>query len=183
MGSCLSWCLGRGDKAQQASAKEELVRFSSLRGSKVVVSGFCVGGEGTALANAPLLQTRSYFEFKIIDKGEFFLGVARRSQHDLDKQLGERKNSWSFYSGAGGGDFANGDVIGCSYDLSQVRSCLEFYLNGQRIDSATIRDVKGDVYPAVSVRNATLEANFGHRAFAFPPPLGFDGVIYSQDLI
>jgi hypothetical protein len=39
----------------------------------------------------------------------------------------------SFHSGPGGGDFKVGDIIGVSFDLSQVRSVLEFYLNGERV--------------------------------------------------
>jgi hypothetical protein len=61
---------------------------------------------------------------------------------------------------------------------------LEFYLNGEKIDSATIRDVKGDVFPAISVSPpAMLEANFGQTPFSFKPPDNFDAIIFSRDML
>jgi hypothetical protein len=37
-------------------------------------------------------STRS--TLRVMGAGEFFIGVARKGNADLDKQLGERKNSW-----------------------------------------------------------------------------------------
>jgi len=180
MGACLSCCF----ESKKEENKPTLVHFSPFKGPEVKASNFTVSGKGTILANAPLLQTRAYWDCKLITKGEFFLGVARKGTHDLDKQLGERKNSWSFHSGPGGGDFKVGDVIGCSYDLSQVKSVLEFYLNGEKLESATIRDVKGDVFPAVSVvQPCMIEANFGQAPWAYKPPANFDAVIFSRDML
>jgi hypothetical protein len=47
-----------------------------------------------------------------------------------------------------------------------------------------VEDIKGDVYPAVSVANgAVLQANFGAMPFKRPPPEGFSEVILSQSPI
>ena len=80
--------------------------------------------------------------------------------------------------------FKSGDVISLSFDLSGIRAVLSFRLNGSPMDSARVEDIKGDVYPAVSVADgAVLQANFGAMPFKYPPPEGFSEVILSQSLI
>jgi hypothetical protein len=99
---------------------------------------------------------------------------------------------WSvrgLFSGVGCGPdgktaFKSGDVISLSFDLSGIRAVLSFRLNGAPMDSARVEDIKGDVYPAVSVADgAVLQANFGAMPFKYPPPEGFSEVILSQSLI
>lgn len=104
-------------------------------------------------------------EVTILEKGVFWVGVTRRSKDALEKHLGERANSWGLFSGPGGGDFQVGDVISISYDLSGIRAELLFSVNG--VPTGTkVNDVKGDVYPAVSVSDgAALQANFGATGY------------------
>jgi hypothetical protein len=93
-----------------------LVRFSDFKGKAVRASNYSVSGDGTCLANAALLQTKAFWELKVIELGQLFVlklcrgcslsslwlmigtfvvGVAARDGKDeLDKPLNERKNSW-----------------------------------------------------------------------------------------
>jgi hypothetical protein len=62
-------------KVGVSSAPEEsLVRKRSQRmrsqGPEIKASHFSVTGRGTVLANAPLLQTRAYWDLKIVQKGD-----------------------------------------------------------------------------------------------------------------
>lgn len=47
-----------------------------------------------AFANSPLIQTRAYFEITVLEKGEFYIGVARRDRKNLDGHLCDRKKAW-----------------------------------------------------------------------------------------
>lgn len=124
-------------------------------------SNWGVSGNGTCLANAVLIQTRAYWEITLLEKGTFWIGVCQRSKDALEKQLGERANSWGLFSGPGGEAYKPGDVISVSYDLSGIRAVMLFKLNGVAMD-AKVDGIKGDVYPAVSVADgAVLQANFG----------------------
>ena len=78
-----------------------------------------------------------------------------------------------------------GDIIGVSYDLSGVRAVLKFMLNGKDVPEWKKQNVHGDVYPAFSVtRGAEVEVNFGGNGKVFKYcPRGFEGVIFSMDLI
>jgi len=160
---------------------QPLVRFCDVKGPKVRTSNFSVSGEGSALANAILLQTFSYFETKIIEMGEFCIGVASKGE-PLNCHLNLRKKSWALHSQDA--QFKVNDIIGCTFDMSQVRPILDFYINGVKLNKATRRDVKGDVYPAVSVSGGChLQTNFGNSPFQFTPPPNFEGVIFSRDMI
>ena len=101
----------------------------------------------------------------VLELGPFWVGVTRRSKEGLEKHLGERANSWGMFSGPAGGSFKVGDVISISYDLSGIRAELLFSVNG--VPTGTkVSDVKGDVYPAVSVSDgASLQANFGATGY------------------
>ena len=52
-----------------------------FKGSKVVIDGYSIKGEGTVLADAPLHQDRVYWEVTVVKlpaNGKFSLGVSRR---------------------------------------------------------------------------------------------------------
>jgi len=177
-------CCFRAKKQESGAQQAALVRFSNVKGPACKSSNFSLSGVGTCFANAPLLQTRAYFDVKITEKGEFCIGVAVKNQKELEKHLNQRKQSWCLYSGEGGGKYAVGDVIGCSYDMGQVRPLLEFYHNGVKLPGVSIDEVKGDVHPAISVSGgAMLLANFGQAPFEYPPPDKFDPVMFSRDML
>ena len=130
-----------------------------------------------------LIQTRAYWEITILEAGTWWIGVAQRSKEGLEKQLGERPNSWGLFSGVGGQAYKPGDVLSISYDLSGIRAVLLFKLNGVAMDTK-VDGIKGDVFPAVSVADgAVLQANFGAMPYKYPMPEGFSPIILSKDLI
>lgn len=72
----------------------------SLTGTEVILlSNYLrITGTGGALATAPLVQSKSYFEVKIQQKGIWSVGLATR-QADLDKKYGGLdKESWCLCS-------------------------------------------------------------------------------------
>jgi len=244
----------------------------SLKGSHVLIHGQSVTGHGTVIANAALLQTRSYWEIRVLSLGDIWVGVAARSKIELDKPLGERSDSWGvhipartlatapidvaakstsaasapspvlssrsdtspsvpasitihpatvssitttatatvptkststapppanansasvFYSPTSSSDSSSsspqscqrGDIIGVSYDLSEVRPRLEFRFNGVLLDQFTVRDVRGDVYPAVSVhRGGSVEGCFS-APFRHAIPDLFEAIMLSRSVI
>jgi hypothetical protein len=180
----MSWCCCPFfGSASAPKSNVPLVRWSNLKGPETQVSNFSLQGKGTALCNAVLLQTRCYFEIKVLALGDFCVGVAAQNKTNLQKHLRERKDSW-FFSSADNKTLEVGDVIGITYDLSEVRPALTFYLNGTEIPGSQRTDIRGDVVAAASVSDgAHLEANFGQLNFAHPPPSGFGAIIFSMDII
>lgn len=116
-----------------------------------------------------------------MEMGDFCIGVGIRGTSDLDKQLSQRQQTWCLPVTAD--EYKVGDVLGCSYDMSGVKSLLRFYHNGILLDK-TISGVKGEVFPCFSVGGgANLAINFGQDPFEMPPEEGFEGVIFSMDMI
>lgn len=109
------------------------------------------------------------------------------SVESYDTSLSNRPDSWglSCQCGSGKDAFAVGDVIGVTYDLSDLRPWLKFYQNGSLVKTMEIRDKRsGEVFPAVSVeQGCMLKVNFGHAEFECDPPSMFDAVIMSRDLM
>lgn len=66
--------------------------IKDIAGYEVVIvkGGHRVCGSGAALGNAPLVQSKSYFEVKIQQGGEWSVGLAtRQTDLSLTKGLGE----------------------------------------------------------------------------------------------
>ncbi len=160
MGILWSYCCRKTHVRLDEDAN--LVRFSPVKGPGIHASNWGVSGNGTCLANAVLIQTRAYWEVTLLESGDWWIGVARKSMEALDRPLGERPFSWGLSSSQGStanqSAFKAGDVISVSHDLSGIRAVLLFRLNGAPID-LKIDDVKGDVYPAVSVANGAGEGS------------------------
>ena len=115
--------------------------------------------------------------------GEFCIGVSHKSCNK-NAHLQGQPNAWCLSSGANGGDFKVNDVIGVTFDLSEVIPLLQFYKNGVHIAGKDIKGIRGDVFPAVSVSGACmLSANFGDSPFKTAPRPGFDRVIFSRDVL
>lgn len=69
-------------------------------GNEVVIvkNGLRICGSGGALTNAPLIQSKSYFEVKIQQSGIWGIGLARRDT-DLNVAVGGKDSeSWAFDS-------------------------------------------------------------------------------------
>mmetsp|Transcript_23355 Transcript_23355/g.32658 ORF Transcript_23355/g.32658 Transcript_23355/m.32658 type:complete len:193 (-) Transcript_23355:283-861(-) len=164
-----------------------LVSFSDVKGPRVRISNFFVTGHGTALVNVPVIQNRAYWEFKIIETGNFCVGVCEPSKASLDGQLSDRKRTWAISSKATKRDLKKGDTIGLAYDLSDIRPVLKMYLNGKVAKILKCNgEMHGDVYPCVSVAGGCmLEANFegSLHEFQYGPPQGYCGIMYTRDIL
>lgn len=164
----------------------------------IVKSGQRLCGAGAALGNAPLVQSKSYFEVKIQQGGTWSIGLATR-QTDLSlTQGGCDEFSWSLCSdnnmrhskqviarlssNQSGDEVAKllpqeGDIIGVSYDHIQ----LKFYLNGSELP-ATTSGIKGTVYPALYVDDGAI-LDIILENFNYMPPSGFDKIMLEQSLL
>ncbi|XP_019879448.1 SPRY domain-containing protein 7 [Aethina tumida] len=172
---------------------------TSFMGYEVVIvkGGQRVCGAGAALGNAPLVQSKAYFEVKVQQSGSWSVGLATR-QTDLSlTQGGMDEFSWTLghdhilrhnkqeqykiniSNGAVGEiqSIQEGDIIGVAFDHIQ----LKFFVNGVEIDHA-ITNVKGTVYPALYVDDGAILdiilENFNHT-----PPAGFDKIMLEQSLL
>ncbi|XP_071052494.1 SPRY domain-containing protein 7 [Onthophagus taurus] len=168
----------------------------------IVKSGQRLCGAGAALGNAPLVQSKSYFEVKIQQGGSWAVGLATR-QTDLSlTQGGMDEFSWSLCSDNTirhnkqelyrlgsilNGTLANGDavhktpqegdVVGVSYDHIQMK----FYLNGNEIEFP-ITGVKGTVYPVLYVDDGAI-LDIVLENFNYSTPAGFEKIMLEQSLL
>ncbi|XP_026466229.1 SPRY domain-containing protein 7-like [Ctenocephalides felis] len=100
---CLKGCLDTLGYSNNVPmrVRENPVRLdTSHMGHEVVIvkGGRRVCGSGAALASAPLVQSKSYFEVKLQQAGSWSVGVATR-QADLNhSQGGNDKESWCLNS-------------------------------------------------------------------------------------
>mmetsp|Transcript_13949 Transcript_13949/g.35636 ORF Transcript_13949/g.35636 Transcript_13949/m.35636 type:complete len:196 (-) Transcript_13949:175-762(-) len=186
-------CCGSDDVDLAPEEPQPCTLDPRYKGNEVVLSSdnLTVSGTGTALALAPLLQDRSFFEFTVQTPGSFAVGVASR-EVDRKGALGNDAYSWAFRSDLflvhnkateqiiSDTQVCVGDVIGVSYD----HTVLSFYHNGVLLDSC-FYSVRGRVYPAISVDGAQVSANFGHLPFVHPlaKERGFKGVLFEQSII
>mmetsp|Transcript_1063 Transcript_1063/g.1497 ORF Transcript_1063/g.1497 Transcript_1063/m.1497 type:complete len:193 (+) Transcript_1063:168-746(+) len=163
-----------------------LVTFSDRKGKRVRISNYFVAGNGTALANVPLVQNRAYWEIKVVEAGKFCVGVCELTKTTLDSQLSDRKRSWVFSSKAMKTTIKKGDFLGLSYDLSDIRPVLKLYINGKLVRTMQCSKDAGDVYPAVSVSDGcVLEANFEGSVdkFQYGPPNTFPPIMFTRDIL
>eukprot|EP00927_Polykrikos_kofoidii_P029223 TRINITY_DN25300_c0_g1_i1.p1 TRINITY_DN25300_c0_g1~~TRINITY_DN25300_c0_g1_i1.p1 ORF type:complete len:191 (-),score=35.34 TRINITY_DN25300_c0_g1_i1:49-621(-) len=145
-------------------------------GTKVVVptrhrggGGLKVSGDGTALADTVIEQDAAYWEVNVLNpKGSFRIGVCRDiSGMWLDSLIGDGDSSWAF--GSSVATLKEGDTVGIEFGQDDIPN-LRFFLNGDHIEDATVKYVRGKIYPAVSVRDgAELILHFEPDNFVYPP--------------
>ncbi|KAI6655073.1 hypothetical protein LOD99_2362 [Oopsacas minuta] len=132
----------------------------------LVKSGRRLCGSGIALANAPLLQEKSYFEIKIQTDGIWGVGISQEDINLDQVPLGEDEKSWVLRSDSRvyhKGDVLfslkerveEGDIISIAYD--QVE--LSIFINGNSM-SQSVNGIKGEMFPALYVL---------HKAFFIIP--------------
>ncbi|XP_003699588.1 SPRY domain-containing protein 7 [Megachile rotundata] len=190
---CLRNCFdGLGFAATQTPKKEPnpIALDTSYMGHEVVIvkNGLRVCGRGGALTNAPLAQSKSYFEVKIQQGGIWAIGLATRNT-DLNVATGGNDTeSWALNSDGIirhnqqevhkiQSQVQEGDIIGISYDHIE----LNFYLNGKSMD-APVMGIKGTVFPVLYVDDgAILDLILDN--FAHPPPTGFEKIMLEQSLL
>lgn len=157
----------------------------------IVKSGHRICGTGAALASAPIVQNKAYFEVKVQQTGIWGLGLATLKA-DLDRApLGRDVESWVLRSD---GTLVHkdevlhklsdvpqeGDVIGVTFDHVE----LNFYLNGKELQCplTNVTCKGGELYPVLYVDDgAILDAAFA--TFQQQPPPGFDRIMLEQSLL
>lgn len=190
--SGFSWCsLGQSNTEPVALKDVNRVMLDTNKaGTECVIlnSGLRICGTGAALANAPLVQNKSYFEVKVRTGGTWGLGVATASTDLDDVPLGKDTQSWVLtsdgaivHNGAVVAQLPNkpleGNVIGVSYDHVE----LNFFVNG-RAANCPVRGIRGKVLPVVYVDDeAILDVSF--TEFTFPPPDGYDAIMFERGIL
>ncbi|XP_018570945.1 SPRY domain-containing protein 7 [Anoplophora glabripennis] len=199
---CLRGCLDgfKFNSAIPHVPRENPIQLdTSFMGYEVVIvkGGQRVCGAGAALGNAPLVQSKSYFEVKVQQSGSWSVGLATR-QTDLSlTQGGMDEFSWTLnhdhiihhnkqelykinISNGTAGEIQciqEGDIIGVAFDHIQ----LKFFVNGTEIDHS-VSNIKGTVYPALYVDDgAILDIILDN--FNYAPPSGFDKIMLEQSLL
>ena len=190
---CLRNCFdGFGFAAAHTPKREPnpIALDTSYMGHEVVIvkNGLRVCGRGGALTNAPLAQSKSYFEVKIQQGGIWAIGLATRSTDLNIATGGNDTESWALNSDGVirhnqqelhkvQSTVQEGDIIGVSYDHVE----LNFYLNGKSVD-APVMGIKGTIYPVLYVDDgAILDLildNFAHSS-----PAGFEKIMLEQSLL
>ncbi len=90
-----------GDDEAAAEGKEyelaAVVAFSDkYKGKDVELKkdGNVISGSGTIILDVALVQTRSYFEVRIVSKGSIYIGVTSDPTVDANALLPKRANTW-----------------------------------------------------------------------------------------
>lgn len=190
---CLRNCFDGLGFAEAQSSKEHpnpIALDTSHMGHEVVIvkDGLRVCGCGGALTNAPLVQSKSYFEVKIQQSGIWAVGLATKSTDLNIASGGNDAESWALNSD---GIIRHnqqeihkiqtlvqeGDIIGVSYDHIE----LNFYINGKSTETPII-GIKGTVYPVLYVDDGAIldliVDNFFHQS-----PAGFEKIMLEQSLL
>uniref|UniRef100_A0A8V0XC34 SPRY domain-containing protein 7 n=1 Tax=Gallus gallus TaxID=9031 RepID=A0A8V0XC34_CHICK len=186
---CLRWCRDGG--AGHIPLKEmPAVQLDTQRMDVVIVkNGRRICGTGGCLANAPLHQNKSYFEFKIQSTGIWGIGVATQKANLNQIPLGRdvhslvmRNDGALYYNNEEKNRLpANslpqeGDVVGITYDHVE----LNVYLNGKNMHCPA-SGIRGTVYPVVYVDDsAILDCQFSE--FYHTPPPGFEKILFEQQI-
>lgn len=155
----------------------------------IVKSGRRICGTGGCLANAPLHQNKSYFEFKIQSTGVWGIGVATQKVNLNQVPMGRDTNSLVLRHD--GSVYHNneeknrlpanslpqeGDIVGFTYDHVE----MNIYLNGKNMHCPA-SGIRGTVYPVVYVDDsAILDCQFSD--FYHPAPQGFEKILFEQQI-
>ena len=189
--SCFSWCNIGQSTTEPVALKDvnRVVLDSTRAGTECVILnlGLRICGTGAALANAPLVQNKSYFEVKVRAGATWGIGVATSNTDLDDVPLGKDAQSWVLtsdgtivHNGTVVGQLQDkpleGNVIGVSYDHVE----LNFFVNG-RATNCPVLGIRGRVFPVVYVDDeAILDVMFSE--FTFPPPEGFDAIMFERGI-
>ncbi|KAH7725329.1 SPRY domain-containing protein [Aphelenchoides avenae] len=191
--ACLECLQGPSFTATQSYAhlrdEVQTVKLDTNRmGSDVVLlkAGTRICGSGGALATAPIVQNKAYFQVNIQQTGLWGIGVATEAANLEKAPVVE--NAWvlrqdgSIY---GNGQLVGkidtpieeGDAIGIAYDHVE----LKFY-KGDELLPISVPNVRGQVYPLVYVdESAILDVRF--RLFTVNVPSGYEEIMLEQTLL
>ena len=152
------------------NSKQYVCLDASRAGDDVVLlkNGLRICGTGAALANAPLVQDKAYFEFRIQTAGDWGIGLAAEQCDPNRIPLGGdifscvlRSDLSIWNSGsivcrpAANAALEEGDVVGVSYDHCDLRFYIKDGNCGGRSgeEIASFSGLKGTFFPAVYVAN------------------------------
>ncbi|UYV72685.1 SPRYD7 [Cordylochernes scorpioides] len=201
MALCISWlrhCFeGVGPTRTFNTIKEQplviLDTYKMGQDAVIVKNGRRLCGSGAALATAPILQDKAYFEVKIQQTGVWGVGLASPRVNLNSVPLGKDGDSWVLRSDGvilHAGETvsklsevpAEGDILGVSYDHVE----LNFYLNGKNLQ-CPVTSARGELYPrCIRIvlhldEGAILDAEF--TTFQHSPPPGFDKILLEKSLL
>ncbi|XP_013387124.1 SPRY domain-containing protein 7-like [Lingula anatina] len=185
------WGGSGSNSGRDAQAEQPSVRLdTSHMGSDVVIVKNCrrICGTGAALANAPIVQDKAYFEIKLQSTGIWGVGLATKKCNLNTVPLGTTTESWVvrqdgtlYHNNEERGKLKEvpqeGDLLGLSYD----HVTLNFYLNGKQLDTS-FTGIKGTIYPVCYVdEGAILDVQFS--CFFHEPPEGYNKIMIEQSLL
>ncbi|XP_016346644.1 SPRY domain-containing protein 7 [Sinocyclocheilus anshuiensis] len=190
--SCCFGCCGDNNRDHVTLKEMPTVQLDTHHmGTDVVIvkSGRRICGTGGCIANAPLHQNKSYFEFKIQSTGVWGVGVATRKGNLNQIPMGRdphslvlRQDGTVFHNNEEKNRLpANslpqeGDIVGVTYDHVE----LNLYLNGKNM-ICPASGIRGTVYPVVYVDDsAILDCQFSD--FYHPPPQGYQKILFEQQI-
>ncbi|KAI1303045.1 SPRY domain-containing protein 7 [Halotydeus destructor] len=190
-------CFGLGSGSSRAVVRDPLVPTVVLdtcnMGNDVVIvkNGHRICGTGAALASAPIVQNKAYFEVKIQQTGLWGVGLANGNCNLNKVPLGADTDSWilrcdgkiyhnneKLYELPSSISMQEGDIIGVTYDHSE----LNFRVNNAPIDFSILSIRGSNIFPVIYVDDgAIIDASF--TTFQFEPPLGYDRIIVEKSLL
>ncbi|XP_067668580.1 SPRY domain-containing protein 7-like [Haliotis asinina] len=154
----------------------------------IVKSGKRICGTGAALANAPIVQNKAYFEIKIQSSGVWGVGLATRKCNINVVPLGDTPDSWIlrhdgtlYHNNEEFGKVPQiaqeGDIVGITYNHIE----MNFYVNGDAVN-VPFTGIRGTTYPVFYVDDgAVLDVQF--EKFYHQPPEGYDSIMIEQSLL
>ncbi|XP_065211688.1 SPRY domain-containing protein 7 [Planococcus citri] len=191
--TCFRSCFeNSGFHTTQVSEKDHnpICLDNNYMGHEVVIikDGIRACGSGGVLGNAPLVQSKSYFEVKLQQSGIWGVGLATRNANLKVTPGGNDPESWVFcYDGVLRHNkkelqgvtkrATEGDVIGVSFDHIE----LNFYINGVCLE-APITGIRGTVYPVIFVDDGAI-MDIILDNFIYSPPSGFQKIMIEQSLL
>ncbi|RWS25368.1 hypothetical protein B4U80_04799 [Leptotrombidium deliense] len=194
---CVRTCFGftRGPNYKLNLVKEQLISNvvldTSNMGNDVVIvkNGHRICGTGAALASAPIVQNKAYFEVKIQQTGIWGLGLATSDVNVSRVPLGNDTESWVLRND---GTICHnneavfrlretpmeGDIIGVTFDHID----LKFLLNNNIVEYSVTGIRGSELYPVLYVdEGAILDVSFA--SFQYSPPPGFDRILLEKSLL
>uniref|UniRef100_A0A914DRG1 SPRY domain-containing protein 7 n=1 Tax=Acrobeloides nanus TaxID=290746 RepID=A0A914DRG1_9BILA len=157
-------------------------------GSDVVLlkNGTRICGTGAALATAPIVQSKAYFQINIQQSGVWGVGVANRKANlskvpVIDRAWLLRNDGKVVANGEEIGHisipFEEGDSIGVAFDHVE----LKFYKGGELLP-VSITNVREQVFPIIYVDDsAIIDVKFS--SFSLIPPPGYQEIMIEQTLL
>jgi len=159
--------------------RKQVLLSKKLKAKKAVVKGNQLSGEGSCVGNAQIMQIRIYYEAIVVNaEGSFCMGVRTKpTASEIEKPLQDQDSCWSRSFNS----LEIGDAVGMSFDQTDVKTELRWFVNGKKEGKALKSKKISDVYPAFSVTGGSVvEVKFDDLKHL---PEKFEELILAIDLI